>query len=101
MLDRVDITTRHPQAKPLPLNKCCACLDLLATDVAENKGNAGHALHICKLGTQCIAANASFAKNPVFKRAVVKMQNKNIASLTDIEKEVVKKIEKTTQCHCE
>ena len=80
--------------KPLALNECCVCLNLLASDAAESKRNASHASHMCKLGTQHIAANASIVENPGFKGSVVKTQNNDVDSLTDILKEAVERLRK-------
>jgi hypothetical protein len=88
MFEKIDAVTKHLQTKLLPLSAAQMSLDMLIKDV-DNSTRTHLAIIYERyhLGMSKIAADEDIVANPDFEQAVVKIQLKQFATMTDSEKE--------------
>lgn len=88
--------------KLISLASCRGDLDALMEVIEFARTNVVSLLNSCKLGSNYISPSANIMPNPIFECAVIKVQNKNVSSLTTDGKNSVsnlrREIEPTSIC---
>jgi hypothetical protein len=86
-MKHINYCTKHLQTRKLTLGNCCEALQALTEQVEAERADAGADLYQCKLDDHYIGPNADILPDSDFECGVCKIQNGEVALMTDNEKE--------------
>ena len=92
MLKEINCVTKSLQTRCRPLNECKQDIKELFSAIEASVDDDSLPLHNCTLGTYYLATDSSFATDPLFESAVVKLQNGVSGTLTEDEKVAVRSL---------